>query len=156
MIFAGAILGVTAALLWSAQGCIMMSYPLEKDKGKSFGVFWAIFQFGSFIGAIIALAINLRQGHLDAVATSTYIVNSLFSKVLNLRLISFSSPHLVIGFLSYHLFRHCLCLYGIAPTPSRPGRWNYRKTRRPVLRFPGVQGSVGASQGLAHPRYVLV
>lgn len=73
LIFAGAILGVTAALLWSAQGCIMMSYPLEKDKGKSFGVFWAIFQFGSFIGAIIALAINLRQGHLDAVATSTYI-----------------------------------------------------------------------------------
>lgn len=55
----------------------MMSYPLEKDKGKAFGVFWAIFQFGSFIGAIIALAINLQQGHLDAVATSTYIVSSL-------------------------------------------------------------------------------
>ncbi|KAF9652385.1 MFS general substrate transporter [Thelephora ganbajun] len=73
LIFAGALLGVTAALLWSAQGCIMMSYPLEKDKGKAFGVFWAIFQFGSFIGAIIALAINLQQGHLDAVATSTYI-----------------------------------------------------------------------------------
>ena len=54
----------------------MMSYPLEKDKGKAFGVFWAIFQFGSFIGAIIALAINLKQGHLDAVATSTYIVSS--------------------------------------------------------------------------------
>jgi MFS family permease len=60
LIFAGAILGVTAALLWSAQGCIMMSYPLENDKGKAFGVFWAIFQFGSFIGAIIALAINLQ------------------------------------------------------------------------------------------------
>jgi drug/metabolite transporter (DMT)-like permease len=82
LIFAGAILGITAALLWSAQGCIMMSYPLEKDKGKAFGVFWAIFQFGSFIGAIIALAINLRQGHLDAVATSTYIVSSLFSGIM--------------------------------------------------------------------------
>lgn len=57
----------------------MMSYPLEKDKGKAFGIFWAIFQFGSFIGAIIALAINLNQGHLDAVATSTYIVSSPFS-----------------------------------------------------------------------------
>ena len=57
----------------------MMSYPLEKDKGKAFGVFWAVFQFGSFIGAIIALAINLQQGHLDAVATSTYIVSSLHS-----------------------------------------------------------------------------
>lgn len=40
LILAGGILGVTAALLWSAQGEIMMSYPLEKDKGRSFGIFW--------------------------------------------------------------------------------------------------------------------
>lgn len=60
----------------------MMSYPLEKDKGKAFGVFWAIFQFGSFIGAIIALAINLRQGHLNAVATSTYIVSPPYSRTV--------------------------------------------------------------------------
>jgi MFS family permease len=73
VIFAGAILGITAALLWSAQGAIMMSYPLEKDKGKAFGIFWAIFQFGSFIGAIIALAINLRSGGLNAVSTGTYV-----------------------------------------------------------------------------------
>ncbi|KAI0366073.1 MFS general substrate transporter [Pilatotrama ljubarskyi] len=73
VILAGAILGVSAALLWSAQGSIMMSYPLEKDKGKAFAVFWAIFQFGSFIGSIIALAINIRSGKLSAVSTSTYI-----------------------------------------------------------------------------------
>ncbi|RPD55630.1 MFS general substrate transporter [Lentinus tigrinus ALCF2SS1-6] len=73
VIFAGALLGVSAALLWSAQGAIMMSYPLEKDKGKAFAVFWAIFQFGSFIGSIIALAINIRSGGLTAVSTSTYI-----------------------------------------------------------------------------------
>ncbi|KAF7967169.1 hypothetical protein HWV62_13181 [Athelia sp. TMB] len=73
LIFAGGVLGVTAALLWSAQGEIMMSYPLEKDKGRSFGIFWAIFQFGTFIGSIIALAINIRSGKLNAVSTSTYI-----------------------------------------------------------------------------------
>ncbi|KAH9848983.1 MFS general substrate transporter [Lenzites betulinus] len=73
VIFAGAILGVSAALLWSAQGAIMMSYPLEKDKGKAFAIFWAIFQFGSFIGSIIALAINIESGKLSAVSTSTYI-----------------------------------------------------------------------------------
>ncbi|KAH8089924.1 MFS general substrate transporter [Cristinia sonorae] len=73
VIFAGAILGVTAALLWSAQGSIMMSYPLEKDKGKSFSVFWAIFQAGVLIGSLIALAINIRDGQLAAVSTSTYI-----------------------------------------------------------------------------------
>jgi len=73
LIFAGALLGISAALLWSAQGCIMMSYPLEKDKGKSFSVFWAIFQFGSFLGSLIALAINIRSGGLTEVSTSTYI-----------------------------------------------------------------------------------
>lgn len=73
VVFAGAILGITAALLWSAQGEIMMSYPLEKDKGKMFGIFWAIFQFGTFIGSVIALAINIRSGKLTAVSTSTYI-----------------------------------------------------------------------------------
>lgn len=66
-------LGISAALLWSAQGAIMMSYPLEKDKGKAFGIFWAIFQLGSFLGAAIALAINIKSGGLSAVSTSTYI-----------------------------------------------------------------------------------
>jgi MFS family permease len=75
LVFAAAIQGVTAALLWSAQGSIMMSYPLERDKGKAFAIFWAILQFGSFIGSIIALAINLRSGRLSAVSTSTYIVS---------------------------------------------------------------------------------
>ena len=55
----------------------MMAYPLEKDKGKAFAIFWAIFQFGSFIGSIIALAINIREGGLSAVSTSTYIVSTL-------------------------------------------------------------------------------
>lgn len=52
----------------------MMSYPLEKDKGKAFGIFWAIFQFGSFIGSVIALAINIKDGSLGAVSNSTYTV----------------------------------------------------------------------------------
>ncbi|EIN11194.1 hypothetical protein PUNSTDRAFT_62537 [Punctularia strigosozonata HHB-11173 SS5] len=73
LIFGAAVQGVTAALLWSAQGSIMMSYPLERDKGKAFAIFWAIFQLGSFVGSIIALAINLRDGKLSAVSTSTYV-----------------------------------------------------------------------------------
>lgn len=73
LIFAGAVLGLCAALLWSAQGVIVMSYPLEKDKGKSFSIFWCIFQLGSFIGAVISLAINIHSKSLGAVSTSTYI-----------------------------------------------------------------------------------
>ncbi|PCH44646.1 hypothetical protein WOLCODRAFT_26919 [Wolfiporia cocos MD-104 SS10] len=73
LIFAGAILGFTAAMLWSAQGSIMMSYPLERDKGRAFGYFWAIFQLGTLIGAIIAFAINVRRGGLGSVSTGTYL-----------------------------------------------------------------------------------
>lgn len=67
----------------------MMSYPLEKDKGKAFGVFWAIFQFGSFIGSIIALAINIRSGGLSSVSTATYLVR--FCRLGFLRVLESSS-----------------------------------------------------------------
>lgn len=36
VIAAGAILGVGAALLWAAQGIVVMSYPLEKDRSRHF------------------------------------------------------------------------------------------------------------------------
>ncbi|GAC98514.1 hypothetical protein PHSY_006108 [Pseudozyma hubeiensis SY62] len=73
LIFSGAVLGMCAALLWTAQGCIMLSYPLEAEKGRSFAWFWAIFNCGSLLGGLIALGINLKQGGLDAVKTTTYI-----------------------------------------------------------------------------------
>ncbi|KIJ47918.1 hypothetical protein M422DRAFT_226229 [Sphaerobolus stellatus SS14] len=90
LIFAGAILGLSASLLWAAQGEIMMSYPLEKDKGKSFSIFWAIFQLGTFIGSVISLAINIRSGQLTAVATGTYAFIIII-------LIGVASSFLVLG-----------------------------------------------------------
>jgi MFS family permease len=53
-IFIGALLGFCAALLWTAQGCIMVSYPHEDDKGKFFGWFWAIFNMGAVIGSLVS------------------------------------------------------------------------------------------------------
>lgn len=96
VIFAGGVLGVSAALLWSAQGSIMMSYPLEKDKGKAFGVFWAIFQFGSFIGSIIALAINIRSGKLSNVSTATYLVCFISIENCSERAFSFPAQAFII------------------------------------------------------------
>ncbi|KAG8971846.1 hypothetical protein FRB90_010372, partial [Tulasnella sp. 427] len=43
IIFAGAILGVCAGLLWTAQGSLMLAYPTEQDKGKYIAIFWGIF-----------------------------------------------------------------------------------------------------------------
>ncbi|KAF9234668.1 hypothetical protein BU15DRAFT_89902 [Melanogaster broomeanus] len=44
---AGAVLGVTAAFLWTAQGSIMLSYATEAQKGTFIGIFWAIFNLGA-------------------------------------------------------------------------------------------------------------
>lgn len=72
-ILAGGILGITASLFWAAQGAVMMSYPTEKDKGRSFSVFWALFQMGTLIGASITLGIQANST-LPSVSTAVYVV----------------------------------------------------------------------------------
>ena len=52
VIFAGAMLGVCAGLLWAAQGAIMMSYPSEASKGRYISWFWMIFNLGGVIGSL--------------------------------------------------------------------------------------------------------
>ena len=54
LIFAGAILGVCAGMLWTAQGTVMMSYPPEKSKGKYISWFWMIFNLGAVIGSLVS------------------------------------------------------------------------------------------------------
>lgn len=53
LIFSGALLGVCAALLWTAQGAIMTSYPPEASKGKYISWFWMIFNMGGVIGSLV-------------------------------------------------------------------------------------------------------
>ncbi|KAL2206438.1 DUF895 domain protein [Sarocladium strictum] len=72
-ILAGGILGLTASLFWAAQGAVMMSYPAEKDKGRSFSVFWGLFQMGTLIGASITLGIQANST-LPSVSTAVYVV----------------------------------------------------------------------------------
>lgn len=56
LIFTGALLGFCAALLWTAQGAVMMSYPDEKSKGKFISYFWMIFNMGAVIGSLVCYA----------------------------------------------------------------------------------------------------
>ncbi|KAK2749391.1 hypothetical protein FQN57_006323 [Myotisia sp. PD_48] len=72
-IFAGVLLGVCAGLLWTAQGTIMLSYPGENTKGRSFAVFWAIFNLGGVIGALIPLGQNINVRTNTTVNDGTYI-----------------------------------------------------------------------------------
>lgn len=61
VIFAGALLGICAAVLWSAQGMVVLSYATEENKGKAIMIFWVIFNLGAVIGSIIPLADNMEN-----------------------------------------------------------------------------------------------
>lgn len=73
VIAASAILGCCASLLWTAQGAIMMGYPLEKDKGRSFSLFWSVFTMGGVVGSAIAVGITSKQSKGAAVSTALYV-----------------------------------------------------------------------------------
>jgi MFS family permease len=73
VIAAGAILGICAGLLWTAQGSLMLAYPTEKDKAKYIAIFWAIFNLGGVMGAAIAFGQNFHTT-TGNVKNGTYIV----------------------------------------------------------------------------------
>jgi len=72
VIFAGAFLGVCAGLLWTAQGTIMVSYPLEAEKCRYISWFWTIFNLGGVVGALVLLGQNAHQT-AGPVTDGTYI-----------------------------------------------------------------------------------
>ncbi|KAH0839630.1 major facilitator superfamily domain-containing protein [Lanmaoa asiatica] len=61
VVVAGAILGMCAGLLWTAQGSMMMAYPTEAQKGVFIGIFWAIFNLGAVIGSAVAFGLNFNN-----------------------------------------------------------------------------------------------
>ncbi|KAH8922998.1 MFS general substrate transporter [Atractiella rhizophila] len=73
VIASGAILGVCAGLLWTAQGSIMLAYATEATKGRYIAVFWSIFNMGAVLGSAIALGQNAHQVHNAPVENGTYI-----------------------------------------------------------------------------------
>ncbi|KAH9168622.1 MFS general substrate transporter [Lactarius sanguifluus] len=72
MIAAGAVLGLCAGLLWTAQGSLMLAYPTENQKGTFIGIFWSIFNLGGVVGASVSLGQNFHS-ETNRVSNSTYI-----------------------------------------------------------------------------------
>ncbi|KAJ2454262.1 hypothetical protein EV183_001628 [Coemansia sp. RSA 2336] len=60
-IASGAVLGIAAGILWTAQGVVMISYPSENEKGKFIAIFWTIFNLGGALGGLLPFAINYSQ-----------------------------------------------------------------------------------------------
>ncbi|KAI0063052.1 MFS general substrate transporter [Artomyces pyxidatus] len=72
VIAAGAILGICAGLLWTAQGSLMLAYPTESQKGGFIGIFWSIFNLGGVVGASVSLGQNFHS-EANEVGNGTYI-----------------------------------------------------------------------------------
>jgi MFS family permease len=90
-IFAGALLGVCAGLLWTAQGTIMISYPHEEQKGRYFAWFWAIFNMGAVIGSLVRI-FRVSHMHLDAMCILMSPSQSLdLTNILRFRLVKTST-----------------------------------------------------------------
>ncbi|GAA5826237.1 hypothetical protein JCM10212_006778, partial [Sporobolomyces blumeae] len=73
VIAAGAILGVCAGLLWTAQGSLTLSYATESTKGRLFALFWIIFNCGGVLGSAIELGL-VYHSETNTVGNGVYIV----------------------------------------------------------------------------------
>lgn len=89
VIAAGAILGICAGLLWTAQGSLMLSYPTESQKGQFISIFWSIFNLGGVVGAAVSLGINFES-------TGTHVGNTTYIAFLVLTLIGVTIPFFMV------------------------------------------------------------
>ncbi|KAH6713988.1 major facilitator superfamily domain-containing protein [Leptodontidium sp. MPI-SDFR-AT-0119] len=89
IVAAGCIEGLSAAMLWTAQGAVTMGYPTERMKGRSFSVFWTIFQMGGVIGSILPMAMNWnsKAGTINDGSFIAFIVIMLCGCLIPLLLI---------------------------------------------------------------------
>jgi len=83
VIAAGAILGISAGLLWIAQGSLVLSYPTEIQKGRFISIFWTIFNLGAVIGSAVSLAINYKSSVsvLYQILYTTPVLTSMAGKL---------------------------------------------------------------------------
>lgn len=79
--------GIGAAVLWTGNGAMLLSYPTESTKASYFTTFWVIFNLGAVIGGIQSFVTNLSKtvGSDESAAASTfwiYIGMAIFGTIL--------------------------------------------------------------------------
>ncbi|KAG2363326.1 MFS general substrate transporter [Suillus spraguei] len=95
VIAAGAILGICGALLWTAQGSLMMAYPTEAQKGTFISIFWTIFNLGGVIGSAAAFGTNFKST-TNNVSNGTYVGFLILSIIGVFLPLSMANPDKVI------------------------------------------------------------
>ncbi|PVU96704.1 hypothetical protein BB559_002284 [Furculomyces boomerangus] len=79
--------------IFSGQGMMVTSYPLEKEKGHFISIFWIIFSLGGVIGSIIPLAVGLGDKPLPNSGYAAFMIIQTIGSFMCLALIP---PHKVI------------------------------------------------------------
>eukprot|EP01065_Artemidia_motanka_P000418 TRINITY_DN10188_c1_g4_i1.p1 TRINITY_DN10188_c1_g4~~TRINITY_DN10188_c1_g4_i1.p1 ORF type:complete len:468 (+),score=134.17 TRINITY_DN10188_c1_g4_i1:100-1503(+) len=72
VVVAGGLCGVGAALLWTAQGQMLMAYPTLELKGRYLAVFWVLFNMGGVVGGLVTFGTNYDRD-LAEPSVSTYV-----------------------------------------------------------------------------------
>ncbi|KAG2343340.1 MFS general substrate transporter [Suillus weaverae] len=85
VLVAGAVSGVCASLIWTAEGSLMMAYPTEAQKGIFIGYFWAISNLGAVVGSAVAFGTNFHS-------TANKFGNGTYIRFLILTLIGVVLP----------------------------------------------------------------
>lgn len=74
-VLGGILLGLSAPMLWSAQGFIQWAYATEAEKGRYLAIQYFINQTGSVVGSLVAFLIIYNGASTDdGSPTSVYIV----------------------------------------------------------------------------------
>lgn len=73
ILVASAILGLCAALTWTAQGALIMAYPTPEKKGSYFSYFWILFNAGGVCNSFFIFASNLHSTTPTASATTFWV-----------------------------------------------------------------------------------
>lgn len=53
VIIGGGVCGMGAALLWTAQGRLMLQYSNGNDAGQLFSIFWGLFNMSAVVGGFV-------------------------------------------------------------------------------------------------------
>ncbi|OAX33851.1 hypothetical protein K503DRAFT_487990 [Rhizopogon vinicolor AM-OR11-026] len=72
IVASGAILGICSSFLWTAQGSLMMAYPIEAQKGMFISIFFTIFNLGGVVGSAVAFGSNFKSTS-NSVSKGTYV-----------------------------------------------------------------------------------
>jgi len=72
VVLGGGVLGVGAALLWTAQGRLMLEYSDGTDQGRLFAIFWALFNCSSVVGGL--LTFFYFSHHSEEAPVSLYLI----------------------------------------------------------------------------------